>query len=156
MGRPILAHPKWVALLTALLPAWVNAGEPGLIRQSCACDYATLVARVHHAIEANQMKLVAEASPTKTAADQGFTIPGDTVAMVFRNDYARRIIAIVPESMIEPPIRLHVREQADGSATVEYYRPSDLFARYGAPALQPIAAELDQIFAKIVADATRP
>ncbi|MBV9078202.1 MAG: DUF302 domain-containing protein [Methylobacteriaceae bacterium] len=136
---------------------WTPArSESGLVRLPCACSYEALVQRTHAAITANGMNLVAEASPTGTAAAQGFVIPGDTVAMVFRNDFARRIIAVAPESMIEPPIRMHLRALPDGTSVLEYVPPSTIFARYPQAALQPIAAELDPIFAKIAADATRP
>ena len=59
--------------------------------------------------------------------------------------------------MIEAPLRFYVTENADGTATVSYKTPSEVFAPYldeGGAELAAAAAELDQIFARI-AEAAR-
>ncbi|WP_226578102.1 DUF302 domain-containing protein [Acuticoccus sediminis] len=121
-------------------------------------DYATLLNDLKEAVKANKMAVVTEAGPTEVAAQRGATIPGNRVVGVFRNDYAVSIIELVPAAMIEAPIRIMVMEEPDGTATLAYATPTTVFAPYmadGGGELEELAASLDEIFADIVADASR-
>jgi uncharacterized protein (DUF302 family) len=118
--------------------------------------YAALNARVDAAISRAGMGLVNAASASQGAAAQGITIPGNRVVGVFRNDFARRMLAASLAAGIEAPIRLYVTENADGTATLSYRLPSAVFAPYaseGGTALATLAAELDGIMRAIAADA---
>ena len=98
------------------------------------------------------------ASASEGAKAQGFTIPGNPVVGVFRNDFARRMLAASLPAGIEAPIRFYVTENADG-ATLSWRTPSAVFAPYvaaGGAELKKIADELDPIFARIGEDATKP
>ena len=58
---------------------------------------------------------------------------------------------------IEAPVRMYLTENADGTTTLSYKRPSAVFAPYseeGGAALADLAAELDAIFARIAEAAT--
>ncbi|MBZ0132384.1 MAG: DUF302 domain-containing protein [Rhodocyclaceae bacterium] len=99
------------------------------------------------------MGLVASASASRGAAARGVKIPGNMVLMVFRNDYAVRMLAASVAAGIEAPLRLYLTENADGSTTISYVRPSAVFAPYGSAALDAMARELDPVFDKIVHDA---
>ena len=101
-------------------------------------DFATLVDRVG-------------------AAGQGIEIPGNRVIGLFRNDYARRMLAASIAAGIEAPIRLYVTENADGTATLSYKTPTAVFAPYadeGSTDLADLATELDAVFAAVVAVAS--
>ena len=53
---------------------------------------------------------------------------------------------------IEAPIHFYVTENPDGTATLWYKKPTTVFAPYAdesRDALKGVAAELDEIFAKI-------
>jgi len=117
--------------------------------------FDTLVSRLKKTIAANQMGLVAQASASQGAAGRGVKIPGNTVLMVFRNDYAVRMLAASVPAGIEAPLRLYVTENADGTASITYRRPSAVFAPYGSVRLDAMARELDPVFATIVSDAAR-
>lgn len=116
-------------------------------------SFNTLVGRLEHAVEANRMGVVARASASAGAAARGVKIPGNLVLMVFRNDFAVRMLAASVPAGIEAPLRIYVTERADGSASVAYRTPTSIFAPYGSPALSALARELDPIFAKIVREA---
>jgi uncharacterized protein (DUF302 family) len=73
--------------------------------------------------------------------------------MVFRNDYARRMLKASVAAGIEAPLRFYVTENADTSATLSYRTPSSVFAPYGVAELDSMAQELDEIFAAIAAQA---
>ncbi|MBI2296101.1 MAG: DUF302 domain-containing protein [Betaproteobacteria bacterium] len=115
--------------------------------------FDTLVSRVEKAIADHKMGLVAQASASRGAAARGVKIPGNAVLMVFRNDYAVRMLKASVPAGIEAPLRIYVTENADGTASLTYRRPSAVFAPYASPALDELAKELDVIFGSIVRDA---
>ncbi len=114
--------------------------------------FETYVDDLKAAITANRMGIVAQASATRGAASIGQTIAGNAVIMVFRPDFAVRMLEASVPAGIEAPIRLYVTEQSDGSAMLTYRTPSSVFAPYDVDALDEMAAELDLIFEKIVGD----
>jgi uncharacterized protein (DUF302 family) len=91
---------------------------PGTKTVHSSLGFPELTARLEKSIEANKMGLVAQASATKGAAARGVKIPGNAVYMVFRNDYAVRMLAASVPAGIEAPIRLYVTEGADGTASI--------------------------------------
>lgn len=115
-------------------------------------DFDTLVTRTDTAIAENGMAVVTRAGPTGAAANRGVTIPGNMVIGAFNNVFAVRILSLSTEAMIHAPIRLYVTENTDGTATLSYIRPSELFAPYleaAEPDLADAASELDTLFAAI-------
>lgn len=135
------------------------AQRPGWVVMPTGHAFGTLVGRLEDAVKENKMGVVNVASASDGAKAQGFTIPGNRVVGVFRNDFARRMLAASLPAGIEAPIRFYVTEGADGKATLSYRTPGAVFAPYfdGAGAdLRAVAGELDAIFTKIAADATKP
>ncbi len=120
--------------------------------------FEVLSARLDQAVAANDMNVVNSASASIGAKAQGIMIPGNRVVGVFRNDFARRMLAASLPAGIEAPIRFYLTENQDGTATLSWRTPSAVFAPYifDAPGLKAVADELDTIFAKIAADATKP
>ena len=111
------------------------------------------------AIAAHKMGLVNSASASEGAKAQGLSIAGNRVVGVFRNDYARRMLAASIPAGIEAPIRFYLTENPDGTATLAYRTPGAVFAPYLAaagPDLKSFADELDGIFAAIARDAVSP
>lgn len=121
-----------------------------------AHSFPVLAARLEDAVKANKMAVVTIASASEGAKAQGFTIPGNRVVGVFRNDFARRMLAASVPAGIEAPIRFYLTENTDGTATLSYRKPSAVFAPYldrAKPDLKTLAAELDAIFDRIAAGA---
>ena len=125
--------------------------ETRIVKAPHAFDAA--VQRTEQAIKANGMGLVASASASRGAAARGVKIPGNVVLMVFRNDYAVRMLAASVPAGIEAPLRIYLSEEPDGTTAIRYQRPSAVFAPYGNSALDAMAKELDPVFDKIVRDA---
>ena len=148
-------------LLVTGLPALISAGLspgaetalPGAVTIKTRYGFDTLVTRVEKAIADHKMGLVAQASASRGAAARGVKIPGNAVLMVFRNDYAVRMLGASVPAGIEAPLRLYVTENPDGTASLTYRVPSAVFAPYGSPALDEMAKELDAVFRNIVRDA---
>lgn len=149
-----------VAVAVAVIGAWLAgslpeaAGQPqttpGITRVQTSHSFDSLLARLEKAVEANQMGIVAQASASRAAAARGVKIPGNAVVMVFRNDFAVRMLAASVPAGIEAPLRIYVTENADGTADLSYRTPGTVFAPYGVEALDVLARELDGIFERIV------
>ena len=132
------------------------APRPGWVIEATDKSYADLVGAVRDAVRAAPINVVTQASASDGARMQGRQIPGNRVFGLYRNDYARRMLAASVAAGIEAPIRLYVTENEDGTATLSYKTPSAVFAPYadeGGADLAALASELDAIFAEIVAAA---
>ena len=128
---------------------------PGMVITKTAHSYKDLVGRLDAAVTANKMGLVSRASATVGAAKMlKKTIPGNMVIGVYRPDFAVRMLEASVAAGIEAPLRFYITENADGTATLTYRKPSAVFGPYEVPALDEMAKELDEIFAKIAAAAT--
>lgn len=158
--------------LSNVLAGWVLAAallaSPAMVRADIAAPYSgtktietsktygALVKSLTAAIKANKMGLVSRASATLGAKSIGKTIPGNMVIMVYRPDFAIRMLEASVPAGIEAPIRFYITENpSSGKATLTYRTPSTVFNPYKNAALDKMALELDGIFAKIAADATR-
>lgn len=118
--------------------------------------YGDLVKSLNAAVKANKMGLVTRASATVGAKSLGKTIPGNMVVGVYRPDFAIRMLKASVPAGIEAPIRFYITEDpATGKATLTYRTPSSVFNPYKNADLDAMAKDLDIIFAKIAADATR-
>jgi uncharacterized protein (DUF302 family) len=143
-----------IALLTLTVPAGAEMREAreGWFVAASADGFEALSARLDAAVGENGMAVVTRAGPTKAAAARGVTIPNNQVVGVFNNDFAVRILDLSTAAMIEAPIRFYLTENADGTASLSYKRPSTVLAPYadeGGAALAAIAAELDARFEMI-------
>lgn len=131
---------------------------PGWVVMKTSSKYDALVQKLDEAVKANKMGVVNFASASDGARAQGFTIPGNRVVGVFRNDYARRMLAASIPAGIEAPIRFYVTENANGTSTLSYRTPGSVFSPYMKDAgadLKKVADELDAVFASIARDATK-
>lgn len=121
-------------------------------------SYGDLVEDLKAAISAEDMGIVTQASASVGAERQGIAIPGNTVIGVYRNDFARRMLAASVPAGIEAPIRFYVTENADKTATLSWKPPSFVFEPYidsGGDKLIGLAQELDVIFQRIADRATK-
>jgi uncharacterized protein (DUF302 family) len=112
-------------------------------------SHADLVKATRAAIKERGLIVVTQAGPTKAAKARGIEIPGNTVIGAFNNDFAVRLLSVSTPAMIEAPIRFYVTENANGTATLSYKRPTFILAPYSEPGVAEIATELDTIFAEI-------
>lgn len=157
MSNTLASLSRTLTLAAAMLSATVALAEditlPGTRTLQTKHGFDALVTRVEAAVEKNQMGLVAQASASRGAAGRGIKIPGNAVLMVFRNDYAVRMLQASVPAGIEAPLRLYVTENADGTASLSYRLPSAVFAPYRNGKLDDMAKELDPIFERIARDA---
>lgn len=131
----------------------IHAAPDGLRTIPSRHTFGELVQRLEAAVERHGMAVVAAASASRGAAARGVKIAGNAVVMVFRNDYAVRMLEASIPAGIEAPLRYYVTENADGTATLSWRTPSSVFAPYGRSALDDMAQELDAVFEQIGRDA---
>ena len=154
--KPFLPFALALALVaTHAMPAAADnpTPYPGMRTIATGLGFDAAWKRLVAAVKANTMGVVAQASASKGAAGRGVSIPGNAVVMVYRNDFAVRMLEASVAAGIEAPLRYYITEGVDGTASVTYRLPSATFAPYSNATLDAFAAELDAIFAKIVADA---
>ena len=143
-------------LLSLFIAASAVAGENSMTVTPTRYGFKTLVARLDTAIAKHKMYPVTRASASIGASSRGLKIKGNMVIGVYRNDFALRMLAASVPAGIEAPIRFYITENADGTASLAYRKPSVVFAPYkGGAKLKALAAELDTIFAAIARDAVQ-
>lgn len=121
-------------------------------------SYKDMISRLNKAVKANKMLLVTRASATAGAKAAGIAIPGNMIIGVYRNDFARRMLAASVAAGIEAPIRYYITENPDNTATLSYKTPGAVFAPYfaeGGDELKALATELDALFAKMADEAVQ-
>lgn len=145
------------ALVLVVLCSAVPGGLPspalaqdGRITVKSTAPFGRVAEALERAVADEKMGLVCHANAQRSAAGRGVTIKGNQVLMVFRNDFAVRLLAADPAAGFEAPIRIYVYENPDGTATVSYLPPSVVFAPYRHPGVQAVARDLDPIFKAIV------
>jgi uncharacterized protein (DUF302 family) len=147
-----------IALVFAPLAATAQSVAPrdGWQVFPTSYSYGKLVKRTRSAISKAPIRIVTQASATVGAKSQGIKIPGNIVLGIYRNDYARRMLAASVAAGIEAPIRLYVTENDDKTATLSYKTPSAVFAPYmneGGAELDELAKELDAVLLDIATKA---
>ena len=140
-------------VLTAAIAASPALAQDGRVTAVSRAPFAQVAEALEKAVTEQKMGVVCQANAQRAAAGRGVTIKGNQVLMVFRNDFAVRLLAADPQAGFEAPIRIYVYENADGTATVSYVTPSAVFGPYKHPGVQAVAAELDPIFKDIVGTA---
>ncbi|MFQ5830074.1 MAG: DUF302 domain-containing protein [Candidatus Methylomirabilia bacterium] len=142
-----------VGTALAALGAPVAFAQDGTVVLTSKAPFPNVAAAMVKAVRNQGMGLVCHANAQQGAAYRGVKIPGNQVFLVFRNDFAVRLINADPRSAYEAPIRIYLYENPDGTATLSYVKPSQLFRPYDDPEVAKVGAELDPIFEKIVTEA---
>lgn len=135
--------------LAGILSIQAAARDARVTLKSTA-PFGPVAEALERAVTDEKMALVCHANAQRGAAGRGVTIKGNQVLMVFRNDFAVRLLAADPAAGFEAPIRIYVYENPDGTATVSYIPPSVVFAPYRHAEVLAVARELDVIFKTIV------
>lgn len=144
---------RWAAawgLFAFAIWAQPAVGQEGRVTGVSRAPFARVAAALEKAIADEKMALVCHANAQSGAAARGVSIKGNQVLMVFRNDFAVRLLGADPAAGFEAPMRIYLYENADGTATVSYRSPSVIFAPYRHEDVQAVARELDPVFKRIV------
>lgn len=144
-----------LATLVFSIPAFAE-GPPGTTTMTSPKGFDALVKSLDAAVKAEGFFVVTRASASYGASNRGIAIRGNMVVGVFRNDFAVRMLDASIAAGIEAPLRFYITENTDGTASLTYRHPSQVFASYeGGDALKKMAAELDVHWARMAEAAVR-
>jgi len=132
----------------------VMAERPATKTLQTSYGFEELVKRVKGAVKGNGLIVVYAACASCAAKGRGIDIAGNAVIGAFNNVFAVRMLEASVEAGIEAPLEFYVTGNADGTASLSYRLPSAVFAAYESADLETMAAELDDIWTAIIADAT--
>lgn len=121
-----------------------------MLRITVNLDADTAAAKLSEAVQAVPMGLVAHINGQANAAKKGIAVPADQILEVFRPDFAIRVWKAEKAAGIDIPLRIHLYD-AGGKTQVAFRTAQEVFAPYANPELDAIAADLDPIFAGILA-----
>jgi uncharacterized protein (DUF302 family) len=110
-----------------------------------------VVDRLHELILERGLTLFAEIDHGQNARDAGLEMP-ETRVLIFGNAKAGTALMLAsPDIALELPLRILVREEADGKTAIVYIDPEHLAAAFGVDALAPAIAGLSAIAAAAAA-----
>jgi uncharacterized protein (DUF302 family) len=104
-----------------------------------------VVDRLHELIRERGLTLFAEIDHARNAREAGLEMP-ETRVLVFGNAKAGTALMLAsPDIALELPLRILVRDEADGRTAIAYIDPERLAAVFGVDALAPSIAGLSAI-----------
>jgi uncharacterized protein (DUF302 family) len=113
-----------------------------------------VVDRLHELIRERGLILFAEIDHARNAREAGLEMP-ETRVLIFGNAKAGTALMLAsPDIALELPLRILVREEADGRTTIAYIDPERLAAVFGVATLAPSIAGLSAIAAAAAATVT--
>ena len=124
---------------------------PPFIKVESRLDFQATLKTLQAAAKRNRLGIVNRANAQRGASSIGVKIPGNQVWGLFAPRFAVRMLKANVDAGYEAPIRLYIVEAPGGRVTVRYRKPSVVFKPYGHPGLDAMAAELDVLFARVVA-----
>jgi uncharacterized protein (DUF302 family) len=140
-----------VVLASVLATSGASAHDPhDRVRIMSKYGFAETIAKLESAVSKNGLGLVTQANAQNGARSLGVVIPGNQVWGLFAPRFAVRMLKADADAGIEAPVRLYIAEAANGTVTVTYVKPSDVFAPYRNAELDILASELDRLFAAVV------
>src|ERR1700686_3928864 len=102
--------------------------------------FAHVIDRLHELIRERGLTLFAEIDHARNARDAELEMP-DTRVLVFGNAKAGTALMLAsPDVALELPLRILVRDEADGRTAIAYIDPERLAAVFGVDALAPSIA----------------
>lgn len=128
----------------------------GWITHETDIPFAELYPRLKDAIKTTKLRQITTASASAGAKGRGLTIPGNRVVGVYNNFFAVRMLEASIAAGIEAPLRFYLTERPQGGSNLTYKIPTEVFRPYfeeGGKDLKNMAAELDEMLAKIAAAA---
>ncbi len=131
------------------------AGNKQPLMLESSKSFKDTVAGIKGAIKKKGLAIIFEANhQNMIAMVGGSTTPG--VGIGFAKPQAgQKLLSKEPLANIEMPLRIAVRELANGKVYVIYYQPSYLFAHYNNPKLKKLGEKMDKMVGMIAKAGTQ-
>lgn len=138
--------------IAAAHPAQEAQAAPVLVEKQAAGNFETVTGRIQTGLKARKMAIVRQIHFQDMLQVVGIKSEPAMTFETFHPRFGKILYANDKAAFIEVPLRIHVRETDDG-VVVRYRTPSSVFAGY--TGLADMGAELDAMFADIVAEAIK-
>jgi uncharacterized protein (DUF302 family) len=109
------------------------ADVSGLVTIQSAHSVDETVARIRAVLEAKQIKEFALIDHSGEAAKVGLTMPKTQVVIFGNPKGGTPLMLAAPSAAIDLPLKLLVREDAEGQVWIGYWSAQALLARHGLP-----------------------
>ena len=139
-----------LAALLIMFPTFATAQNADIVVQISKSSFENTVTALKKGITANKLVIVKEVPYTQMLSMVGIKAEKTLGLEIFHPRYGKVLHKKDKNAMLEAPLRILVRDDG-GEISIRYRKPSATFAQYSG--LTEFAAELDAVFAKIVASA---
>ena len=142
-----------IVILTALLvmfPTLSTAQNDGIVVQMSKNSFENTVTSLKKGITANKLVIVKEVPFTQMLGMVGVKSEKTLGLEIFHPRYGKVMHMKNKNALLEAPLRILVRDEG-GEISIRYRKPSATFAEYSG--LKEVGAQLDKVFANIVASA---
>lgn len=127
--------------------------QPVMVESSKS--FTATVAGIKGAIKKKGLAIIFEANhQNMIAMVGGSTTPGVAIGFA-KPQTGQKLLSKEPLANIEMPVRIAVRELANGKVYVIYYQPSYLFAHYNNPKLKKLGEKMDKMLGMIAKAGTQ-
>lgn len=133
-----------------LLP--VTYAAPGALPEAqhgttSAFGFEATILRLKAALQAEDLWLIHEIDPQMIVKRGGYRIEAIRQLLFFHPRFMVRVLERDLNALVEVPLKLVILRLPDGSISVRHPDVLPIFAHY--PGLEPLAAELDAIYARL-------
>jgi len=127
--------------------------QPVMLKSSKS--FKDTVAGIKGALKKKGLAIIFEANhQNMIAMVGGSTTPGVGIGFA-KPQSGQQLLSREPLANIEMPLRIAVRELANGKVYVIYYQPSYLFAHYNNPKLKKLGEKMDKMLSMIAKAGTK-
>lgn len=127
----------------------------GLTAMDSTNDFSTTVAKVHAAIEAKGLKIMAQIDHAANAEGVGMEL-GPTTVVLFGNPKAgTQLMAVEQTAGIDLPMKLIVWEDAEAKVHIGYNDPAWIAQRHGVTGKDELVARMQRALGGIAAEAAQ-
>lgn len=148
----ILRSPKFlnIIFLSFILSAGIiitahAAGDKQPVMVESSKSFTDTVAGIKGAIKKKGVAIIFEANHQNMISMVGGSTTPSVAIGFAKPQLGQKLLSLEPLAGIEMPMRIAVRELADGKVYVIYYKPSYLFSHYNNPKLKELGMKMDKM-----------
>lgn len=118
-----------------------DAAAPEIVEQESPLPFETTIERLAQAIAHAGMTVFASIDHAANARDVGMVMPATTVLIYGNAKGGTPIMLATPAAALDLPLRVLVRERADGKVVIGFHPVAAMLRRAGVPAEAAVRLE---------------
>lgn len=132
-------------LITGMSFSAYAAGDKQPVMMESSKSFSDTVAGIKGAIKKKGVAIIFEVNHQNMISMVGGSTTPSVAIGFAKPQLGQKLLSIEPLASIEMPVRIAVRELANGKVYVIYYKPSYLFAHYNNPKLKKLGKKMDKM-----------